>query len=106
MPQIGNTMGNMNGEEGGEMAGRRFVGGVARLQERQFPAARHGLSPVVHVELAKDVLQVLLDRARGDHQPVGDRLVREPFAQQAEHFQLALGEPFQGLSRCLGRRLP
>jgi hypothetical protein len=48
---------------------------MLHLEKLQRLPARHGLHPAVHVELAVDVLQVLFDRARGDHQPAADLFV-------------------------------
>ena len=79
----------------------RFLTLQKVLKKLQFPPARHGLRPAVHVELAIDVLQVLFDRARGDDQPAGDLFVREAFGEQSQHLQLALGER---VSRRFGER--
>ncbi len=59
MPQMGNPMGDMEGEEEGAPrlpldSQRQLCGKV--LKNLQFPPARHGLRPAVDVELAIDAL--------------------------------------------------
>jgi hypothetical protein len=93
MPQMGNPVGDIEGdiEKKGESKGghqkvpldsqRKLC--KKALEKLQFPPARHGLRPAVHVELAIDVLQVLFDCARGDDQPASDLLVREALGKQS-----------------------
>jgi hypothetical protein len=59
MPQMGNPMGDMEGEEEGTPrlpldSQRQLCEEV--LKKLQLPPARHRLRPAVHVELAIDVL--------------------------------------------------
>ena len=65
---------------------------MLRLEKLQLLPARHGLGPAVHVELAIDVLQVLFDRAGGDHQPVANLLVREALFDEATDLELPPGQ--------------
>src|SRR5512142_3412675 len=62
------------------------------LQQAELSCPGEGLGPAVDAELAVDVLDVLLGRGDRDHEPVGDLSVREPFADESQHFELALGE--------------
>jgi hypothetical protein len=72
MPRKGDSEGGYGGRRRGGCASLEGIAGVgavrrgAGLENVQFPAARHGLRPAVHVEFAVQVLQVLLDRAQGD----------------------------------------
>src|SRR6218665_3626348 len=45
----------------------------------------HRFRAVLHVHLLVDAVDVLLDGAHGDAQPVADLLVQEPLRQQLEH---------------------
>ena len=67
----------------------------------QLTRAEERLGAALHVELAVDVVDVLLDRTDCDHQPVGDRLIGKTIGDQAQDFQLALAE---GLGQCRGLR--
>ena len=61
---------------------------------RRAPPARGGGRPSDgrQPELAEDVRDVLLDRALGDHQALGDRRVRAALGHQPEHVALARGQ--------------
>ena len=50
------------------------------------------------VDLRVDVLGVVGDRLRGDHEPRGDLLVREPSREQPEHLDLARRQPRRALA--------
>ena len=65
---------------------------LAGLKEVKLTRAHERLGAALHVELAVDVVDVLLDRADGDDQPVGDRLIGMTVGDQAQDFQLAVAE--------------
>src|SRR2546423_10327321 len=52
-------------------------------------------------ELPEDARDVLLDRPDGDHELVGDPLVRAPGSHQLEHLALARGQPDERVVRAL-----
>jgi len=60
-----------------------------------------GLGPAADLELTVDVVDVALDGALRDDQPIRDLLVGEARGNQAQHLQLALTER---LDQRLGRR--
>jgi hypothetical protein len=57
-----------------------------RLEELKFTRAHECLGAALHVELAVEVVDVALDRADGDDQPVGDRLIGVTLGDQAQNF--------------------
>ena len=56
-------------------------------------ANRLGSRPSGGADLGVDVLDVVGDRLRRDHELLGDLLVREPAGEQPQHLDLALGQP-------------
>src|SRR5438034_3539211 len=54
---------------------------------------RRGLSPPAQAELGEDARHVVLDRLAREEEAFGDLGVRQPFAQEGQHFLLTLGEP-------------
>lgn len=53
-----------------------FAVSVLMLQQIQLPRPCHALRAALHVQLAKDVAEVFLDRARGEHQFVRNFPIR------------------------------
>ena len=70
---------------------RRLIRVDARNQA-QTASLSHGSPAVIHAQLAVNALRVLLDRNRRQHEPLGDFLVREPFGQQDQDVDLAIGQ--------------
>ena len=66
--------------------------GLGALVQVQLTRAEERLGAALHVELAVDVVDVLLDRTDRNHEPVGDRLIGMTLGDQAQYFQLALAE--------------
>src|SRR5947207_10690128 len=64
-----------------------FGSGAKERQHREHPARLAARRR--QAELAEDARDVLLDRAEGDHEPVGDPLVRASGGHQLEHLALA-----------------
>ena len=62
------------------------------LQQVQLTRAEERLGAALHVELAVDVVDVLLDRTDCDDEPIGDRLIGKTLGDQAQNVQLALAE--------------
>ena len=54
------------------------------LQQVQLTRAEERLGAALHVELAVDVVDVLLDRTERDDEPVGDRLIGMALGDQVE----------------------
>ena len=54
--------------------------------------AHERLGAALHVELAVEVVDVAFDRADGDDQPVGDRLIGVTVGDQAQDFQFTVSE--------------
>ena len=52
------------------------------LQQPQLAGARHGFGAPLDLQLVKDDASVALDRAQSQEQPIGDLLVREPWAMR------------------------
>ena len=52
-----------------------------RRQDSQSPGAINCLGAVVDRQLAVDAAGVSLDRVDGEYQPVGDRLIGQPFGK-------------------------
>src|ERR1051325_3167775 len=59
------------------------------LNNPQLPAADRGLRAVAHVELGEDVRDVILHRALGEAEAVGDLFVRGAVAEESENLALA-----------------
>jgi hypothetical protein len=76
----------------GEAMERQGKSGAEALEQLQLTCTEERLGAALHIELAVEVVDVFLDRAEGNHQPVGDRLVRVTFRDQAQDFQLTLAE--------------
>ena len=73
--------------------GRRFpAADQAFRNSRTARTRRDSVPDEGRSELAEDARDVLLDRPHGDHEPVGDPLVRAPGRHQLEHLALARGE--------------
>src|SRR5947209_18576004 len=53
------------------------------------PVGGGGLVPALDVELAEQVVDVVLDRVPGDRQPPGDLLVTPPQLDQGQDFDFA-----------------
>ncbi len=51
-----------------------------------------GLGAAGHIQLFEDVVQVALDRSRGEHEAVGDLRVGETLDDQAENLDLPRAE--------------
>ena len=68
---------------------------LADLQQAKLPGAGDRLSAIARLELAKDVIDVLLNRANRGDQSCSDLLIRQIAGHQTQHFQLALGERIQ-----------
>jgi hypothetical protein len=62
---------------------------VGVLEQVQLTGAEQGLSAALHVELAIDVVDVLLDGANRDDEPIGDRLIGMPIGDQAQDLVFA-----------------
>ena len=62
------------------------------LEQVQFARAEQRLGAALHVELAVDVVDVLLDRADRDDELVGDRLIGEASGDQVQDLALARAE--------------
>ena len=60
--------------------------GAEALEQLQLTRAHERLGAALHVELAVEVVDVPLDRADSDDQPVGDRLIGMPVGDQAKDF--------------------
>jgi hypothetical protein len=72
------------------------------------PAARYSvvgrLPPTTQMQLAKDVLEMVLDRVFADHQARGDFSIRQSVGDQLEHLELACSEILRRLVGHVGRR--
>ncbi|MCK7541433.1 MAG: hypothetical protein MZV63_66390 [Marinilabiliales bacterium] len=68
------------------------LGAVRELPVAGLVSGQGQLGPALDAALGVDPLDVRPDRERRDEQALGDLLVRQPQAQQAEHPELALGE--------------
>ena len=66
--------------------------GLARLVEALLDGVAGELHPVVHLQLAQGVLDVVLHGAVRDDQPLGDLLVAHSLGHHLEHLGLPLGE--------------
>jgi hypothetical protein len=69
------------------------------VQHRQHAAVVLGARG--HAELEEDVRDVLLDRVRGDHQHLGDALVRAALGHQPQHLALARRQSLQRIVAAL-----
>src|SRR5258708_7235102 len=58
------------------------------------------VTPVVQLQLVERVLHMVLHRAVGQYEPLGDLLVGHPGADHPQYLGLPLGEP-----RCIGSRV-
>src|SRR5579885_2338096 len=74
----------------------RYDGGHIGLQPRgrcrDAVHAGHGFEPVVHLELRKDVLDVVANRGLADEELIGDGRGARPGAHEGDHLQLAPAE--------------
>jgi hypothetical protein len=66
------------------------------LEQLQLARTRKRLGATFDRELAVEVVDVAFDRADRNDQCIGDRLVRMPLGDQAQDFELAVG---QGLNQ-------
>ena len=63
-----------------------------RLKQAIFLSAHDGLGAALYVQLAKDVVDMGLDRAHGDDQPLCNLPIGETRRHQLEYFQFAVAE--------------
>ena len=66
--------------------------GVGTLQQVQFTRPHERLRAALHVKLAVEVVDVALDRADRDDQPVGDRLIGVTIGDQPQDFSFTFAE--------------
>jgi hypothetical protein len=62
-------------------------------QEPVLHREEPGLGSCPRVDLRVDVLDMVADGLRGDHEPLRDLLVRQSARKESEHLDLACGEP-------------
>src|SRR5439155_24496626 len=67
-------------------------GDMGRLDEVVLDREARGRVARGHVQLAVDRGQVVVDRARADHEPLGDLGIGEPLSEETQHLNLALGQ--------------
>jgi hypothetical protein len=72
-------------------AGNRALPAAA-LQQAEFPGPDERLGSAARVELAVDVVEVLLDRAHRDDELAGDPGIRPAGGDEPQHLHFALGE--------------
>ena len=63
-------------------------GSALRREQSKLAGAGNRLRTAVDVQLAVDIAGVLLDRAHGNDQLLGNRLVRVARGNESQHFQL------------------
>ena len=64
---------------------RSTAGGPCRLQDAALQSHLNGPAARAHAEFVKQVLKVILHRACGQHELIGDMLVRIFKPEQLEH---------------------
>ena len=64
----------------------------ARSQQPQFARPRERLGAALHIKLAEDIVEMLLNSAKGYGQVRRDRAIRGAGRDEPQHFQLALGQ--------------
>lgn len=91
-------MGHAKGDPGHSGMGGTLNSCAARaccasdVVESGLDGVAHELHPVVQLELAQGVLDVVLHGAVGDDQTLGDLLVRESLGDQPQDLRLAVGQ--------------
>ena len=68
--------------------------GGTRLEQRESTRLGDRLRAAAGSQLAKQVADMFLDRGEGDHQGVGDLLIRGSRGEQAQDFLFTPGEWF------------
>ena len=77
---------------------RRDRGGLLLGQESVLTANRLGGGAARGADLGVDVLDVVADGLRRDHEPAADLLVRQPAREQPQHLDLARGQARRALA--------
>src|SRR6478735_8965730 len=75
-----------------------------QVEELLAHGVHDGLHAGVELQLLQDVADVVLDRVLGDEQLLGDLTVVEPLGDEAQHLELAIGEPQGRALLALGLR--